>query len=131
MMQSSGALHAVILSHLVEDGELMAYFRSTMIEGQTWPQFSFDGLTSSWRHESIGLVSHQIDFSVWAELLAFGDLNDVTELLALRMKAPFSVQGYLVVDLNLNDFSSVVDERARLRSNRLGYRVLTQQQAEA
>ena len=126
MMLASSTLQTAMFCHLNDDPSLMKYFRQTIMAGTDWPQFSFDGMSSSYRHPQLSLVGHRIEFSVWAELQAFADLSDVTDSLTDRMLDPFEVPDFHLIELNLEAFSTAPDTGARLRVNRLTYLAMTQ-----
>ncbi len=126
MIDSGNAVQQALFRHLEANPDLIKFFRPRLIEGQGWPQFSFDGLLSQWRHQPIGLVLHQADFSIWADTQAYADAGDLFETLAAHLLDNFEVEGLEIIQTRLTDVISQIDATSQLWQTRFSFEVLTQ-----
>lgn len=124
-MQAVGAdLQAVIFQALDREAELAARF-SMLADGTASPQFSYDGMESQWHDRTVGLVSHQIGFSIWGPQAGFADGDDLAAQLIDALSGLSIAPPHQLVRLRLQTSASGFDGTARLWRQRLTFSALT------
>ncbi len=78
MIKSGQSLQDALFTHLDRDKNLVASFAPMVAAPRAAPYFSFDALTSHMRDEALGLVEHELAFSVWSSPQAPKDAADLT-----------------------------------------------------
>ena len=128
MIAAGNAVQLALFAHLEGDADLIKFFRPRLIEGQDWPQFSFDGMISEWRHEPLGLVRHQAEFSIWADLQAIADTQDLSDRLSARLSEGFAVEGFEVIYTHMGAVTASPEAGSQLWRSRVSFEILTQDQ---
>jgi len=128
MIAAGNAVQMALFAHLEGDADLIKFFRPRLIEGQDWPQFSFDGMISEWRHEPLGLVRHQAEFSIWADLHAISDTQDLSDRLTARLSEGFAVDRFDVIYTHVGALTASAEAGSQLWRARVNFELLTQDQ---
>ncbi len=131
MNESGAAVQKSIFDHLDGDQQLAECFRQAGNVKTDWPQISFDSLSSRVKHRLLGLVHHEITFSIWSDLRAYQDAADLTQRLINRMESPFQVQGYFLVDFHTQEIITRPNKATLQWRSQIVYQALTQKRKVA
>ncbi len=129
MKRDGHELQKAIFTAIENEATLVDRF--TVYAGaDTLPQFSYDGMRSTWRDRAQALVEHRVSFSVWSPQAGFDDADKVNNQLSQTLADVQLTLPLRLVMFNLLLVDGQLDGASRHWRQRLTFLALTQNMDE-